>query len=281
MYVLWSVLSALLYGAADFAGGLATRRSNVESVIILSQIAGACLALIFIVAGGTPLPSPGTMAWSLAAGASGLVGLVSLYRGLARGVVAIVSPVSALVAALLPALFGIATGERPSALAMAGALLCIPAILLLSWQPGADSDKRRSRLSIIDGLVAGAGFGCFFIALSRTGHDDGLWPVAFARLASLFLMIAIALIGRRGVRPQKGSRRLAIVAGFADMGANILFLLATRSGLLSIVSVISSLFPAPTVLLARIFQKERIPPQRALGLALALAGIALIGIKGQ
>ncbi|MEI6385848.1 MAG: DMT family transporter [Spirochaetota bacterium] len=276
MYVLWSVLSALLYGAADFAGGMATRRSKVEPVIILSQIAGACLALGFIIAARTPLPGPATIAWSLAAGVSGLLGLATLYKGLARGLVAIVSPVSALVAALLPALFGIATGERPSVLAVAGALLCIPAILFLSWQPGGGSDRQRSRRSIIDGLVAGAGFGCFFIALSRTGHDDGLWPVAFARLASLILMVSIAVIGRRGVRPPKGSRRLAIVAGLADMGANILFLLATRSGLLSIVSVISSLFPAPTVILARIFQKERIPPLRAFGLGLALAGVALI-----
>ncbi|MEI6875267.1 MAG: DMT family transporter [Spirochaetota bacterium] len=279
MYVLFAALSALFYGVADFAGGFATRRSALLSVLALSQFAGITLALVFILAGDPGPPSASALLWGFLAGATGLVGLFTLYHGIATGIVAVVSPTSALVSALIPAIFGIVLGERPSPLSLVGAVLCLPAMLLLSWEPRGAVDPARMRKSIVLGLVAGTGFGCFFIALSRTGAEAGLWPVFAARVASLLLIFGYARARRQSLRPSRAGVGAALAAGMADMGANILFLLATRSGLLSIVSIISSLFPAPTVILARVFMKEALPPVRIAGLILALAGVALISLK--
>ncbi|HUX40640.1 MAG TPA: DMT family transporter [Rectinemataceae bacterium] len=278
MPVLLSLLSALFYGLGDFSGGFATRKSPLLAVVTISQIGGAALALVFALADGSPFPRPVDVVWASAAGLCGLLGILMLYRGIAKGVVAIVSPVSALVSAVIPAMAGLAMGERPSAFALAGTLLCLPAILLLSWESGGAAGRARRLESLLHGLAAGLGFGLFFIALSRTGHGSGIWPAFIARGTSLAALLIVASAARRPLVLARGSRLPAVAAGLADMGANILFLLASRSGLLSITAVVSSLFPAPTVVLARIFLKERIPPARIAGLGLAIAGVALIGM---
>jgi drug/metabolite transporter (DMT)-like permease len=151
-------------------------------------------------------------------------------------------------------------------------------MLLLSWEPPGAIDPAKARSSVLNGLVAGTGFGFFFVALSRTSADAGLWPVFAARLSSFSVVLVYALVTGSRISIARGGRSLTLLAGLADMGANILFLLASRSGLLSLVAMISSLFPAPTVILARIFMKESIPPARAAGLGLALGGIALISL---
>ncbi|HUX38028.1 MAG TPA: DMT family transporter [Rectinemataceae bacterium] len=278
MPVILSLLSALFYGLGDFSGGFATRRNPLLAVVTVSQIGGAALALVFALADGAPFPGLLDSAWAALAGLCGLLGIMMLYRGIARGIVAIVSPLSALVSALMPAAFGLLQGERPSVFALVGAFLCLPAIFLLSWERGGAIDKARRVDSILSGLVAGVGFGAFFIALSRTGHSSGIWPAFIARATSLALLAVAMAAMRRPLRLARGGRLPAVAAGLSDMGANIFFLLASRMGLLSIVSVVSSLFPAPTVVLARIFLKERIPPSRVAGLGLAIAGVALIGM---
>lgn len=276
MPILLSLFSALFYGLGDFSGGFATKKSPLLAVVTVSQIGGAGLALFFALLDGAPFPGPADTAWAALAGLCGLLGIMTLYRGLARGIVAIVSPLSALISALLPVLVGLALGERPSFLAMLGALLCLPAIVLLSWAGSGAGDRAKRRESILDGLVAGIGFGAFFVFLSRCGQGSGIWPAFIARALTLALLLVAGLVLRRPLALAKGSRVPALAAGLSDMGANILFLLASRTGLLSIVSVVSSLYPAPTVLLARVFLKERIPPARAAGLGLALLGVALI-----
>jgi len=278
MPIVLSLLSALFYGLGDFSGGFATRRNSVVTVVTVSQIGGVLMALIFALVDGAPFPGMADVAWAALAGLLGLLGILMLYRGLSRGIVAIVSPVSALISALLPALTGLALGERPSAFALAGALLCFPALLLLSWERSGAGDRARRLDSLFHGLVAGLGFGAFFVALSRTGHGTGIWPAFIAKSASLVVLLALIAVSRRSLSLARGTRMPAIAAGLSDMGANILFLLASRIGLLSIVSVVSSLFPAPTVVLARVFLKQKIPPARVAGLGLAIAGVALIGM---
>ncbi len=278
MSVLLSLLSALFYGLGDFSGGFAARKSPLLAVVTISQIGGAALALAFALADGSPFPGPVDVTWAAVAGLCGLLGILMLYRGISIGVVAIVSPVSALVSAVIPAMVGLALGERPSAFALAGTLLCLPAILLLSWERGGEADRARRLESLVHGLAAGLGFGIFFIALSRTGHGTGIWPAFIARGSSLLALLIVMFSTRRPLRLARASRAPAVTAGLADMGANILFLLAMRAGLLSISAVVTSLFPAPTVILARIFLKERIPPARIAGLGLAVAGVALIGM---
>lgn len=279
MTALLSLVSALLYGVADFSGGFATRRNSVFSVMLLSQCGGLIVALVAAPLIGPNLPRPADLGWGLLGGFTGVLGLATLYKGLAEHRAAIVSPVAALVGAIVPALFGAILGERPSTPALIGAALCLPAILLLSYERGETRDRRELKASLLNGLVAGLGFGCFFIAISRTSPGSGLWPLLAARCASLAATAIIALAGRKSLVVARRDRRLTLFAGAADMGANVFFLLASRSGLLIIVTLITSLFPAPTVILARIFQAQKISLPRAAGIALALAGVALIGLR--
>jgi drug/metabolite transporter (DMT)-like permease len=275
-----ALLSALLYGAADFSGGSATRRNPVFAVMALSQGAGMIVALVAApLVGGAPRPID--MGWGLLAGLAGSAGLALLYEGLASHLTAVVSPLSALVGAVLPAAFGAALGERPAPLAIAGAGLCLPAILLLSWDSRGARDRARLKSSLGFGALSGTGFGLFFILVSRSSPASGLWPLVASRAASLICSIGLLLaLGRKGGRTvAAGDRRLVLFAGTADMGANVCFLVASRSGLLMLVTLITSLYPAPTVALARIFQGQRVGVPRAAGIALAVAGAALIGLK--
>lgn len=279
MSALLALFSALLYGVADFSGGSATRRNSVFSVMILSQAAGMLVALVAAPITGSSSPSAGDLAWGLAAGVGGSLGLALLYRGLSLYTAAIVSPISALVGALVPAAFGALMGERPTGIALAGVALCLPAILLLSYEKGETKDRSRLRSSLAYGAVSGIGFGLFFVAVSRTSSASGLWPLVAARAASLTVAASIIVLGRKGLSVARQDRPVAALAGIADMGANICFLLASRSELLILVTLITSLYPAPTVVLARIFQGQRISAPRAAGIALAIAGVALMGIK--
>jgi drug/metabolite transporter (DMT)-like permease len=272
-------LSALLYGVADFAGGLASSRNPVLPVVVASQAAGLVLALVAIAAMGTPFPARTDLAWGVAAGLSGAFGVATLYGGIASGIVAIVSPVSALVGAVLPAAFGLLIGERLSALALAGAALCMPAIVLLSL--GGSSGERRGSVgaSLLKGLLAGLGFAGFFVFSSRTSSGSGLWPLAAARCASIAALLSIAAATSRRLAVAAPARPWTVGSGLADMGANILFLLAARAGSLVLASVVTSIYPLPTVVFGALAFKERVPPVRIAGIALALAGVALISLK--
>jgi EamA-like transporter family. len=279
MSAILALFSALLYGVADFSGGHATRKNSVFSVMLLSQGAGMLVALVAAPLLGASAPTAADLLWGLAAGLGGSLGLALLYRGLSLYTAAIVSPISALVGAIVPAAFGAIMGERPSGLALAGVLVCLPAILLLSYEKGETKDRAKLRSSFLYGAVSGIGFGFFFVAVSRTSADSGLWPLVASRTASLSVAAAIIVFGRKGFSVGKPDRPAAILAGAADMGANICFLVASRSELLILVTLITSLYPAPTVVLARFVQGQRISLPRAAGIALAIAGVAMMGIK--
>jgi len=279
MSVVLAGLAALFYGAADFSGGFAARKGPLLPVLVISQAAGALLAVAFILVSGDALPATSDLAWGAAAGIAGAFGLALLYQGIAKSLVALVSPMAALVGAAIPVAFGVLSGERPSAVALAGAAICLPAILLLSWERTGTFDRKAVRMSLVYGLLAGVGIGGFFIALAHTSHGSGLWPVLAARASSITLLLATAAFSRQRIAMTRASVSPTLVAGLTDMAANVLFLLATRAGLLSLAVIVSSLYPAPTVLLARVFFREHIPPTRALGLALAVAGIALISSR--
>ncbi len=279
MTALLSLVSALLYGVADFAGGHATRKNSVFSVMLVTQAVGALVALAAARILGPNAPSLTDLAWGLVGGASGCLGVACLYRGLSEHTAAIVSPLSALVGAILPALFGAALGERPSGQALIGAALCLPAILLLAYERGEAADRKRLKASFLYGFLAGLGFGGFFIAVSRSAAGSGLWPLLAARVSSFGIIAGIVLLGRRRFSVVRSDFPAVIFAGAADMAANVFFLLATRTGLLILVTLVTSLYPAPTVILARVLHGQRISGPRAAGIALALAGVALIGLR--
>jgi drug/metabolite transporter (DMT)-like permease len=269
-------LSALMYGAGDFCGGVAARKTPILTVLLFSQAVGLVLATAAALALGQPFPAAGDLAWGALAGVSGAAGLAALYTGIATTVVAVVSPLAAVVGAAIPVLLGVATGDRPSLLAWVGIGLAVPAIAMLAGGQGAAAKGGPLRRAVLLGAVAGLGFGLFFFTISRTSPGSGLWPLVFARISTITLVLAFALVTRRSVRPGGSGLGFVLLSGALDMAANIAFLLASRSGMLTIVAVVTSLYPGPTVLLAVLFFRERMSPWRIAGLVLALVGVACI-----
>lgn len=278
MAILLAILSSVTIGTADFLGGLASRRSPAVSVVATSHLVG--LAVVAVAAPlwaweGSPA---GDMLWGAAAGASGAFGLVTLYHALATTRFTVAAPAAALSGAVIPVVFGVAIGERPEALAWAGVVLALPALLLIGGRgdpAGAGSPIRRA--AVLGGL-AGLLFALFGIFISRAGEASGLWPLVAARLASLPTIGALAFATRRPLLAAGPALPAALAAGFLDMLANILFLLALQRGLVSLVILISALYPAFTVLLARLVLQERMTRPQLGGLLLAGCGVALIAV---
>jgi drug/metabolite transporter (DMT)-like permease len=273
--VILATVCAVVYGTADFFGGLASKRSQVLSVVVLSQLAGLALIL-----GMLPL-LPGTFSdralfWGLLAGLSGAAGLALFYRALATGVMSVVAPTTAATSAALPVLYGLATGERPQFWALVGVVLALGSIVLISQ--GRSAGTSTSLPSVLVALAAGAGFGGFFILLAMAPSEAGLWPLVGARLSSVTAVAVTALLARRTLRPGPGSLHIIVAAGVLDMAANVLYLLAQRQGLLSLVAVLVSLYPASTLLLARQVLGERLRAVQVAGVACALGAVALIAV---
>ena len=278
MGILLAGAAALLYGVADFSGGLATRRSGVHAVLFFSQLTGLGLALAASPFFGEGAAAAPDLLWGMGAGAAGAFGLAFLYQGLASGIIAVVSPVAAVVGAAVPVLAGLLLGESPEATGWAGIAVSLLAIMLLGWRRVGGSERARLRVSLLHGLLAGLGFGAFFVLISRPGGHAGLWPLVGARWMSIAIVGTLSLAGGGSLRVFRGSVGLIAATGLLDMGANIAFLLASRVHLLSVVSVISSLYPAPTVILGRVVLGERLTPARIVGLAAAMSGVALMSV---
>ncbi len=278
MQIVLAGLSALMYGTGDFFGGLASRRQPTAVVLFFSQLVGLLAAVAAVLALGQPAPAVRDILWGIAAGVTGTAGLAALYRALASTLVAVASPVAAVTGAVIPVLLGLAAGERPGSLAWVGMSLAVPAIALLAAGPAGGRGSGIVRRAALLGAAAGIGFGLFFFCISRTGHESGLWPLAAARVATISLVTAFAAVTRRSLRPRPGGMAVVLLCGALDMSANIAFLLAARLGLLTVTAVITSLYPGPTVILAMIVFREKLTVPRALGLALALAGVACISV---
>jgi drug/metabolite transporter (DMT)-like permease len=248
----------------------------VITVLVFSQLVGLVVAVAAAVAFRQPFPPPQDLLWGALAGVCGTAGLAALYQALATTLVAVASPVAAVTGAAIPLALGLILGERPGALAWAGIALAVPAIVLLTAGPPGHAEKGVARRAALLGIAAGMGFGLFFFSISRTSPVSGLWPLASARVSTIFLGVIFAVLTGRTLRPAWDGFIVVLAAGVLDMGANIAFLLASRLGLLSITAVVTSLYPGPTVLLAVLFFRERMTVPRVLGLALALAGVACI-----
>jgi drug/metabolite transporter (DMT)-like permease len=300
MVTFFALSAALLYGSADFLGGMATRRAHVLSVLLVSSTAGMVVTgAAALLAGGTPRAAG--IAWGIAAGAAGGVGFMFFYAGLAVGPMSVVAPLSALVSTVLPVAAALAEGERPGLRVYAGALLCVGAIVLVSsggGQPAPDppvAPARRVRgptggpgtrarrhgpaRGIGYGFASGVAFGMFFLFIRNGGESGALWPVAVARLAGTLIVLAAAAMTRTGPVRWRPDGRLfgtALGAGVLDASANVCYVLATRAGLFALAVVLTSLYPGVTVLLARVVLGERMNWARRAGLVLAAAGILLV-----
>jgi drug/metabolite transporter (DMT)-like permease len=269
--------SALVYGAADFCGGVASRRASAFGVVALSQAAGlVALMLLLPVVGGSPTGAD--LAWGAAAGAAGAGGLVLFYRALAVGVMSVVAPVTALTAAALPVLGGLALGERLAPWAAAGIALALVAVVLVSAEGGLPTLRSARAAGLLPALAAGVGFGIFFVLLDRTSPESTLWPLVAARSVSVVLVLALAHAQRTSLRIPGRTPVLVVLAGTLDMAANALFLAATQQGQLAITGVLASLYPVSTVVLAQVVLRERLVRAQVAGLAAAAVAVVLISL---
>jgi uncharacterized membrane protein len=216
--------------------------------------------------------------WAAASGVCGATGLVAFYAGFASAPISVVAPVAALVSAVLPVGVAIAGGERPAATVIAGGLICLVAVVLVSAQPAGHDRSGRLR-ALGYGVAAGAGFGLFFIFLKDAGQSGVLWPVAISRSAGTVVAFGIALATRTRLRFGRGGiTGIAVMSGAIDAAANVVYVLATRAGLFGLAVVITSLYPGITVLLARVVLGERMRWLQRAGLLLAAVGVVLVTV---
>jgi drug/metabolite transporter (DMT)-like permease len=281
--VLLALGSALAYGLSDFAGGLLARRISPWAVAVVAQSAATVLTFLLALAvAGEPTTSH--WVWSALAGVGSGAGAAFLYRGLGAGRMGVVAPISAVGAALLPVVFGVALGERPSMLTWLGVLCAGPAIWLVSR---VDTGERRDHTDstdraaptpsgVVDGVLAGIGFGLLFTALGQVPEDAGLGPLTLTQGVSVLATILLAVALRTPWVPRGRVSLLGVVPGVLGTAATVLFLLATQTGLLTVAAVVTSLYPALTVLLAALVLRERIGHTQGVGLGLAAACVALV-----
>jgi drug/metabolite transporter (DMT)-like permease len=271
-----SLLGAIVFGCADFWGGLATRRSGrTAAVVVVTQLAG--LLALFVEA---PLVGSSTLhatdlLWGAAAGLCGMVGLLCFYRALAVGTMSIVSPITAVVSAIVPVVAGLLLGDRPEALAWVGIAIGIGAIVLFGGVP---HPHGSSGAAVLGAVLGGLGFGTFFVLLSQSGDGAGLWPLVAARSVSGAVLVLGALVLHQPLRLARDPLRIAIAAGVADVSANALYLVSTHYGLLPVVGVVIAFYPASTLVLARVVLHERLEPLHWAALGLAGAAVVLIAL---
>ncbi len=275
--VLLSLLSALSYGVSDFLGGIFAKRATAWQIAVVGQTSAAtCSIAALLVFPGSPAGSD--VAWGALAGIGGGLGAGFLYRGLSSSRMGVVAPISAIGAALLPVAVGLSTGERPSPVALIGIAAAFPAIVLISRVPVEAEVDPSARGGAIDGTLAGLGFGFLFVCLDRVGEGGTLTGLAASQVTSVLAVIALATALRGAWLPRDRFAARAIVMGPLGATAQGAFLFASQAGLLSIVSVISSLYPASTVVLAAVLLRERIWRGQAVGLVLATAAVVCVAL---
>jgi drug/metabolite transporter (DMT)-like permease len=295
-----ALASAVFYGAADFLGGLAARRASAIPIVVISQVAGLFALVLMLPFLPASSPSRYDVMWGAAAGVTGGIGVALLYHALATGTMAIVAPITAVCAVTVPVGAAIAFGERPGTGATSGIALAIVAIVLVSRQGAIASPLQRDGAtnsslqknavaswrrggeatgetrSAGTALASGVAIGLFFLTLAQSGPNAGMWPLVAARAVSFLLFATLALVTRKSLRMKRDVAALAIAGGVLDMLANLLYLLATRYGQLSLVVTLSSLYPASTVLLARLVLGERLSGGQTAGIVCALIAVMLI-----
>jgi drug/metabolite transporter (DMT)-like permease len=269
--VVFGLLSAASWGAGDFAGGLASKRSALLGVLVLGQAVGMTLVALTALATGEGAPAPGAVAWAMAAGTSGTVGLGALYRGLAVGRMAIVAPLSGVVAAAIPVAWGAVLEGTPPAAKLAGFALAIAGIWLVARAGGGGGAS-----GVVLGLLAGCGFGGFLVLMDHAAEGGTFWPLAAARATTLALALGAALARGGAWTPARAALPVVLLSGALDAGGNAFFVLASQAGRLDVAAVLSSTYPATTVLLAAVLLGERVSRAQGVGIAAVLGAIVLV-----
>ena len=277
MAVLLGLLSAVAFGAADFLGGVASKRAATLTVVLGQQAVGLLLSSLLAPLVGADDLTTRKLVYAAVAGLVGVTGVGLLFRGLAVGRMSVIAPITAVGAAVLPVAWGLVSGERPSGVALAGVALAVPAVVLIARVPhDHEAGPHDPRFELL--LAAGAGL-CFGVALSLFGESadgTGMWPLVVARVAAVSVLGTAALATGRFAVPDRGVRPTVVGCGVLDVTGNGCYVAAASTGLVSLVAVLSSLYPAGTVLLARVVLGERLTRHQVGGIVLAVAGAALI-----
>ncbi len=290
--IVLALASAIGYGGSDFAAGLASRRAGVIQVTLLASAVSALIVAAALPFAASRPPGAAALAWGAAAGLGGTLGAFALYLGFRHAAFSVAGPLSAVGAAGFSVLAGLLFGERPTALALTGIVLALPAIVGVSASAasgtagvsgtarGSGTAGGRPAAGVMLGLIAGACFALLFIGLNRAGPGSGLWPVAAAAVAEVAAALAAAVATRNLRLPGARPRVLAAITGATGASGTILYFLATHDGFLAVTAVLTSLYPAVTIVLARAMLGERLTALRLAGLTLAGACVALIAVGG-
>lgn len=273
--VVLGLASALVWGGGDFCGGQATKRASVFAVLLIAELSGLLLLLGLALAWRETLPSTPTVLWSAVAGLFGVFGLIFLYQGLATGKAGVVAPTSAVLAAAIPMLYGALTQGMPDALHLLGFALALVAV----WLVAQSHEESGPAKGLGMALLAGCGFGGFFILIHQAGATATFWPLAIARAITVPCTLTALWYRRRAgyvEQPTRAMLPLALLSGFLDAGGNAFFLLAAQAGRLDVAAILSSLYPASTVILAWLILGERTSWLQRIGVVTALGAIALI-----
>lgn len=274
MSILLSLFAAASYGLGDFNGGIFSRRGGAWAVSLVAQLAGTALVLLLVVFDGGS-PTGADLAWAAVAGVGNGFGTAFLYRGLSSGRMGVVAPVSGVGAVLVPVVVGVLTGERPGALVWVGVLLALPAIWLVSREP-VTGPTAGAGSGIVDGVLAGLGFGTLFAALAQIPAEAGFLPLALNQLIAGGAIIVVALVLRQDWIPRNRFALGGVISGALGALATGLFQVATQHGYLTVAAVITSLYPAFTVLLAATVLREHVHRTQAIGLALCAGAVVLV-----
>jgi len=291
--VVLALVSAIGYGSSDFAAGLASRSAPVIQITLLASVVSGVIVAAALPFAASPGPNAAALAWGFAAGLGGTLGAFALYLGFRYAAFSVAGPLSAVASAGFSVLAGLLYGERPTTLALTGIVLALPAIVGTAASAAGDtvvsaageggedgSPAGRQAAGVVYGLLAGACFALLFIGLDQAGSDSGLWPVAAAAVGELAAALVAAVAVRSFTLCGGRARLLAVIAGAGGAGGSILFFLATHHGFLAVTAVLTSLYPAVTIVLARTVLGERLTGLRLAGLGLAGVCVSLIAVGG-
>lgn len=267
--------SAIVWGAGDFAGGFASRRSSALTVILFSQLIGGSLLLIIAAVFSQGAPPIRHLVSAAMAGLFGVLGLIGLYKGLASGRMGLVAPISAIVTAVVPLTFSFVVEGYPGHLRLAGFAVAMTAVWFLS-SPGGKFSIEPGELKL--SIFAGLGFGLFFIFMGNASDQMVLWPLVAARGAAILLMLLVLVFSRQLTLPPRNQVGMIALAGVLDTAGNAAFGMAAHFGRLDIAAILASLYPASTVILAWLILRERLNQRQWLGVSIAVAALVLIAV---
>ena len=277
MEIVFALSAACTYGVADYLGGRATRSLSAMTVTFLGQLAGFGVLLTVVLVAGSPVPQGTDWLWSGCAGIVGSTGLLAFYRAMGSGYMTVAAPISAVTTAAVPVIVGLSTGERPGVWALVGIPLALVAIALVSDLFG-PHHRRAPRVVVLMAFAAGCAFGSLFVFLDRTAEGTGLWPVVLMRVASIPYMALVIWRMKQKLKPAFAHKVPVFGSGILDSTANALYLVAVREGLMSLVAVIVSLYPATTLALATGIDKERVHRPQIVGIAIAAVAVVMITV---